>query len=260
MEEEIRKVENEVLFVNGKAEVPQQGKRSASLQNLQDRFQNVPIANKTPVWLQQGLASVVIRSPWSKFVSKFKEKLDLPRKLKKYQTDPCAHMSERCTAPLKVLSDQDRLLPFIKEQLQDSVRVLNQIKEKIPKLIEGDKQLYARLLSDTRSKADIQNFYEPISEKLDSLKGEVFVYAMTEIRRADFSSGDLKWTEDFRSIVSRGSMSTVYAGELFSKVEKEVKVALKVYTDLLSKENVCQFWTEDITMRFVRLKQSMNMR
>ena len=81
------------------------------------------------------------------------------------------------------------------------------------------------------------------------------MYAMTEIRRSDFSEGDLKWTEDSRSIVGNGTFSTVYAGELSRKEEKEIKVALKVYTDLLSEENVFQFWNEDMTMRFVRLKQ-----
>ena len=256
MEEEIRKVEDEVLFVNGTAEVFQQKKTYFwSPKHPRERFQNVPIVKKTPVWLRQGLPSVVIRSLLSKLVSKLRERLDSPRKLKKYQTDQCAYMSERCKASLKVLSDQIHLLPFITEQLEDSVRVLNQIKEKIPKLIEGDKQLYQQLLSDTRSKADIQNFYEPISKKLESLKEKVFVYAMTEIRRSDFSEGDLKWTEDSRSIVGNGTFSTVYAGELSRKEEKEIKVALKVYTDLLSEENVFQFWNEDMTMRFVRLKQ-----
>ena len=220
----------------------------------EEGFQNGPIASKTPVWLRQGLASVIIRSPLSKLVSKLKERLDFSRKLSKYQTDPCTHMSERCTASLEILSDQDRLLPFITEQLEDSVQVLNQIKEKIPKLIEGDEELYRQLLSDTRSKADIQNFYEPIGEKLESLKGEVIVYALKEIRRSDFSDGDLKWTEDDRSIVGRGSLSTVYSGVLSRKEEKEIKVALRVHTDLLSKENVGQFWNEDMTMRFVRLK------
>ena len=254
MEEEIRKVEDEVLFVNGTAEVFQQEKRTTGLQNIPERFQNVPTANETPAWFRQGLASVVIRSTLSNIVTRFMERLDFPRKLKKYQTDRCAYMSERCKASLKVLSHQEHLLPFIKEQLKDSVRVLNQIKEKIPKLIEGDKQLYEQLLSDTRSKADIQNFFEPIRKKLESLKGQVSVYDMTEIRKSDFFEGDLKWTEDYRSIVGRGTLSTVYVGELSRKGEKEVKVALKVYTDLLSKENVGQFLNEDMTMRFVRLK------
>ena len=255
MEEEIRRVEDEVLFENGTAEVFQQEIRTANPLSIpEEGFQNGPIASKTPVWLRQGLASVVIRSPLSKLVSKLKERLDFSRKLSKYQTDPCTHMSERCTASLEILSDQDRLLPFITEQLEDSVQVLNQIKEKIPKLIEGDEQLYRQLLSDTRSKADIQNFYEPIGEKLESLKGEVIVYALKEIRRSDFSDGDLKWTEDDRSIVGRGSLSTVYSGVLSPKEEKEIKVALRVHTDLLSKENVGQFWNEDMTMRFVRLK------
>lgn len=85
----------------------------------------------------------------------------------------------------------------------------------------------------------------------------MIVYALKEIRRSDFSDGDLKWTEDDRFIVGRGSLSTVYSGVLSRKEEKEIKeieVALRVHTDLLSKENVGQFWNEDMTMRFVRLK------
>lgn len=252
MEEEIRKVEDEVLFVDGTAEVFQPEKSTNTLRQTQERFQNVPIASRSHVWLRQGLASVVIRSPLSKLVSKLKGKRNFPRKIKEYETDRCAYMSERCRVCLEVLSDQNRLFPFINEQLEDSVLFLNQIKEKIPKLIEGDKQLYQQLLSDRRNKADILSCYEPKRENLESLMGDVAIYATKEIMRSDFIPKDLKWTEDCKSIIGSGSFSTVYAGVLTRKEGKEVKVALKVYTDLLSKENVRQFWDEGMIMRQVR--------
>lgn len=37
---------------------------------------------------------------------------------------------------------------------------------------------------------------------------------MAEIRRSDYSEGDLKWTEDYRSIVGRGTLSTVWAVQI----------------------------------------------
>lgn len=252
MEEEIRKVE-EVLFVDETPNVLYQEQRTIA--KTQERFQKVPIVNTNPVWLRQGLASVVIRSPFSTLLSKIKEKLNFQTEFQQYKKEPCDYMSKRChTACLEVFSAQDRLLPFINEQLEDSVQVLKQIKEKIPKLIEGDKQLYQQLLTDTRSKTDIQNFYEPLNARLETLMRDVTLYTVKEIRRSDFTSRDIKWTEDSKSIIGRGSFSTVYTGFLSRKEEVEVKVALKVYTDSLTRENVWHFIEEEQALRFVKLK------
>lgn len=69
----------------------------------------------------------------------------------------------------------------------------------------------------------------------------MIVYVLKEIRWFDFFDGDLKWIEDDRFIVGRGSLFIVYFGVFFCKEEKEIKeieVVLRVYIDFFLKENV----------------------
>lgn len=248
MEEEVRMVEEEVLFVDEKPEGVHHAKKKS-----QKGIQKLPSASTFPVWLKQGLASIVINSPFSfgAFLSKIKEKLNYQTKLQSYEKDPCAYMSNRCRESLKVISTQDRLLVFIQAQLEDSIHLLRQMREKIPKLIEGDQQLYQQLLEDTRSTTEIQNFYEPHKTTLESLKRDVTVYKVKEIRRSDFTTKELTWTENSKSIIGTGSFSIIYSGVLSRKGEREVTVALKVYKDRLTRENVLHFIDEEQALRFV---------
>ncbi|KAL9963754.1 hypothetical protein ACROYT_G027290 [Oculina patagonica] len=185
-------------------------------------------------------------------LSKIKEKLNYQTKLQSYEKDPCAYMSNRCRESLKVISTQDHLLVFIQAQLEDSIHLLRQMREKIPKLIEGDQQLYHKLLEDTRSTTEIQNFYEPHKNTLESLKRDVTVYKVKEIRRSDFTAKELRWTENSKSIIGTGSFSIIYSGVLSRKGEREVKVALKVYKDRLTRENVWHFIDEEQALRQLR--------
>ncbi len=250
MEEEVRMVEEDVLFVNEKPV----GVHHAhfATKKSQKGIQRLCSASTFPVWLKQGLASIVIDSPFSfgAFLSKIKEKLNYQTTLQLYEKDPCAYMSDRCRESLKVITNQDRLLPFIQAQLEDSIHLLRQIKEKIPKLIEGDQQLYQQLLEDTRSTTEIQNVYEPHKSTLESLKRDVTFYTVKEIRRSDFPIKELTWTENGESIIGRGSFSIVYSGVLSRKGEREVKVALKVYKDLLTREHVWHFIAEEQALRY----------
>ena len=250
MEEEVRMAEEELLFVYEKPDVHHE---QFTTRKSQKRIQKLPPASTFPVWLTQGLASIVIDPSFSfwAFLSKIKEILNYPTKLQIYEKDPCAYMSERCLESLKVISNQDRLLCFIKAQLEDSIQLLKQMREKIPKLIEGDQQLYQQLLEDTRSKTEIQNVYEPLNTMLESLKRDVTFYSVTEIRRSDFTTRETMWAEDAESIIGRGSFSIVYSGVLSRKGEPAVKVALKVYNELLTRENVWHFIDEEQPLRFV---------
>lgn len=251
MEEEVRMVEDEVLFLNEKSKGVHLEQFTTT--RSQKGIQKLPPVTTFPVWLKQGLASVVIESPLSigTLLSKIKEKLNYQTKLQMYEKDPCAYMSRRSQECLKVISTQDRVLCFIETQLEDSIQLLRQMREKIPKLIEGDQQLYQQLLEDTRSKAEIQNFYEPLNNMLESLKQDVTVYTVKEIRRSDFTSKELTWTEQETSIVGRGSFSNVYSGVLSRKGEPTVKVALKAYREPLTRDNVWHFIDEEQALRFV---------
>ena len=250
MEEEIRKVEEDVLFEQEDREsyTHEPPKPSTSRRNLTKTSIDVT----TPVWFRQGLASVVVGAPFvGALTQKFKESFHYKKKLERYKKDPIPYMKKRSLKCLKIIASEERLLPFIRDQLQDAVHFLIQIKAKIPRLREGDKKLYHQLLSESRSKLEIQGIYEPVSTRLEGLKRDITVFNVKEIRKSDFSSGELKWNEDGKSVIGRGTFSTVYSGVLSRRGEPEIKVALKVYSNPLKRNNVWHFIDEERALRFV---------
>ena len=246
MEEEIRQVENE--FDDVEQEVPKHEEitPTKSRSKWQRKF-----TETTPVWLRQGLASVVVGSPLGSFGAKIKKKLHYKSKLERYVDDPCDYLSRRSRKCLKAIATQDRLLPFINKQLEDAVQFLKQIKDKIPKLLESDEALYKNLLEVGRSKTQVQEIYQPLERQVESLTRELTVYNLTEMRKSDFTDDELKWDGKFESIIGHGSFSTVYRGALTREGEPEVKVALKVYKDPLTTRNVWHFVDEERALRFV---------
>ena len=249
MEDEIREVEEEAFVLDKEAgtDLPQQeDEENVKPTKLRGKLQK----GAAPVWLRQGLASVVVGSPLSMLGSKLKKKLHYKTKLERYIEDPCAYMSKRSRKCLKVIATQDRLLSFINEQLEDAVFFLRQIKKKIPKLREGDEQMYQQLLQDKRSNAEIQKIYEPLNMQLESLKRDLTVYNLREIRMSDFTSEELKFEGgNFDSILGRGSFSTVFRGVLYRKGTPEIKVAIKMYGDPLTANNVWHFVDEERALR-----------
>ena len=248
MEEEIRQVEEEAFLNDVELEVLQhENERMIMLRA------KLPgnIGENTPVWLRQGLSSVVVGSPFSVFRSKLKKKLQYRTKLEKYLDDRCDYMSKRSHKCLETIAIPDRLLPFINKQLADAVQFLKKIKEKISKVMEEDEKLYQRLLEDDRSRTQIQKIYEPVERKLKYLTGELTVYNLIENRESDFTSDELKWDGNFESIIGYGRFSTVYKGALSRSGESEIEVALKVFRDPLTANNVWHFADEEHALRFV---------
>ena len=245
MEEELRQVVEEGFIDEVvEPETPQ----------LEDETPTKPrgiVAKTAPVWLRQGLASVMVGSHLGSFGAKIKKKLKYKTKIESYTDDPCDYMSKRSRKCLQVIATQDRLLPFINKQLEDAVQFLRQIKEKIPKLLEADAQLYQQLLEDDRSKTQIQEIYEPLDRQLGSLTSELIVYNLREIRKSDFTNDELKWDGNFNSIIGSGSFSTVYKGTLNRKGEPKIEVALKVYKNPVTTSNVRHFVDEEKALRFV---------
>ena len=250
MEEEILQAEEEVFFDD--TETPKHDEVTTTKTKCKSRARTRRnTADTAPVWFQQGLASVVVGSPLrGSFGSKHK-KLHYKAKLERYADDPCDYMSKRSRKCLKMIATQDRLLPFINKQLEPAVRFLKQMKEKIPKLLEGDEQLYQQLLDDDRSKTQVQELYGTLDKQLEYLTRELTVYNLREIRKSDFTNDELKWERSYKSVISSGSFSTVYKGKLTRKGEPEIEVALKVYKDLLTTNNVWYFVDEERALRFV---------
>ena len=130
----------------------------------------------TSVWFRQGLSSVVVGVPFfGVFTQKFKHSIQYNRKLQSYNKDPSVYMKKRSEKCLKIIANEDRLLPCITGQLDDAVQFLSEIKTKIPRLRENDKKLYRQLLTESRSKLEIQGAYEPLRSRLEDLKRGIMV-------------------------------------------------------------------------------------
>ena len=240
MEEEIQ-VEEQVFLDESEADI--------SLD--EEVTQSKSRKSTAPTWLRQGLASVVVSSPrvFSKIGPKLLKMAQHITKLESYNDDPCSYMSKRSRKFLKVIATEERLIPFISTQLEDAVRFLTQIKEKISQLREGDRKLYKQLLEDKRSKTVIKEVYEPLKIQINLLQRSLTVYRVNEVRKSDFTDEELKCDEKWESIIGDGSYSTVYRGVLHRKGHPEIEVALKRYRDPLTTNNVRHFVEEERALR-----------
>ena len=242
MEEEIRRVKDEAFLDDSQANVSEDEEVTSSKSRK---------TAAAPIWLRQGLASVVVGSPrvFGMLGSKLKRMAHYRTKLESYTDDPCSYMSKRSRKCLKVIATPDHLLPFINEQLEDAVQFLREIREKIPKLREGDEQLYQQLLEDKRSKTEIQEVYEPLNQQMEWLKRSLTVYNLREIRKSDFTKEELKCDERQESIIGNGSFSIVHKGLLTREGKPEIEVAVKMYRDPLTTHNVWHFVDEERALR-----------
>ena len=209
--------------------------------------------DSAPIWLRQGLAPVIIGSPLKTLglLKTVKKKFHYKGKRERYQEDPSAYMSKRSKKCLAMIGTKDRLLPLINEQLEDAIHCLIRLKDKMPKQLECNDRFYQKLLDDDRSKTVVRESYEPLAMKAESLRRELTVFSLKEIRKSDFTRDELKWDEHRQSIIGRGSFSTVYKGILTQSGKPEVKVAIKEYIRPLSASNVWHFVDEEKALRFV---------
>ena len=227
----------------------------ADVSQDEDVTQSRSRKSTAPPWFRQGLASVVVGSSGvlsklSKLGARGKK---TPRfkltKLERYNNSPCGYMSQRSRKCLDGFATQDRLLPFITEQLEDAVQFLRQIKENIRKLREGDEQLYLQLIEHKRSKTEIQEIYEPLKKQIRMLQYGLTVYNVSEVMTSDFTDEELKCDEKWESIIGEGSFSTVYKGVISRKGQPAIEVALKRYREPLTTNNAWHFVDEERALR-----------
>ena len=244
MAEEIYMVEDQAFL----------GETEADVLNNEELTQSKSRKSTTPAWLRQGLASVVVGSSGAlsklgKLAPKGKKKPHFTlSKLERYENSPCGYMSQRSRKCIDGLATQDRLLPFITEQLEDAVQFLRQIREKIPQLRKGDELLYQQLLENKRSKTENQEIFKPLMEQIRMLQNSLTLFNVSEVRKTDFMDEELKCDEKWQSIIGEGSFSTVYKGVL-SRGGQEIKVALKRYREPLTTNNAWHFADEERALR-----------
>ena len=244
MAEEIYMVEDQAFL----------DKTEADVLNNEELTQSRSRKSTTPAWFRQGLASVVVGSSGAlsklgKLAPKGKKKPHFTlSKLERYANSPCGYMSQRSRKCIDGLATQDRLLPFITEQLEDAVQFLRQIREKIPQLRKGDELLYQQLLENKRSKTENQEIFKPLMEQIRMLQNSLTLFNVSEVRKTDFMDEELKCDEKWQSIIGEGSFSTVYKGVL-SRGGQEIGVALKRYREPLTTNNAWHFVDEERALR-----------
>ncbi|XP_022806969.1 uncharacterized protein LOC111344030 [Stylophora pistillata] len=244
MEEDLRNVEEGALSGNPVQDRPDDAYSGLPAIQPKTLSKTHPPGN-APVWFRQGLASVVLSTPFMAALSKtLKRNFQNKKKLENFKTNPNSYMEKKSKKCLRIISNEDSLLPFITEQLEDAVQFLVQIKAKIPRIREGDKKFYLQLLTDSRNVFEIQGIYQPVNSSVDALRREIAVFKISSMRTSDFSAGKLIWSQDDKFIVGKGTFSTVYSGVLWQEGHPETKVALKVYNSPLRSSNVWHFTEE----------------
>ncbi|PFX16121.1 MAP kinase kinase kinase wis4 [Stylophora pistillata] len=251
-------MEEEIRYLQVEAGRPEQGNPSCEPPKRHTSRRRFPrihsgLQGSTPMWFRQGLTSVVLDTPFIyNFPEKLKRNFQHKKKLETFKRAPDAYMQMESMKCLGLIANEESLLPFINDQLKDAVQFLKNIKAKISRLREGDKLLYSKLReANSRSTLQIKEVYEPIRSRLEVLKREVTVFEVNSLRTSDFSSKELQWNQDDKSIVGRGSFATVYSGVLLRQGQPKVEVALKVYNNPLRSSNISHFIGEEYSLRYL---------
>ena len=186
----------------------------------------VVIGVTSPIWVPVSLVTLVIGAPMVGILEII-NKLENRRRIKKYKKDECAFMTEASADYLHGATNESVLKVFVENQLNEAKLCLEQIKERIPELIEADKML-CKALGDVRlSQIEIQELYQPIVDEASDIRGHLAIFALHGIRAIDISSEKLDWKEESSSRLGCGAFATVYQGKMRRQGEEQT-VALKV--------------------------------
>ncbi|RMX55977.1 hypothetical protein pdam_00021724 [Pocillopora damicornis] len=215
------------------------------LGNFNPKSQIVYLSCKTAQWLED-LLDRMSRQVCIKLKSAKMSHQETEEKIKRV----LRRMEELQNSQKRIFDELNRLLPFISKQLEDAVLYLRLIKEKILKLREGDELIYQRLLEDERGSTEIRKIYEPLNNELEFLRRNVTVYTLREIGQSDFAREELKCdVENLDFFIGGGSFSAVFRGILHRKGSPEIMVAIKMYSDPLTSNNVWHFVDEERALR-----------
>ena len=142
---------------------------------------------------------------------------------------------------LKYFSTREALLPFVKDQLDQALLCLRDMERRIPMLLDADVQLCQRLMKEEQSKQDVETQYKPKKEKCESLRGELGLFGALEIRSMQISWCDLQWNVSEDNFPQQNILPVgTYQGTISSGRYPSRPVNLRVYQDLLTKDNITE--------------------
>lgn len=165
-----------------------------------------------------------------------------------YQKDKATFMKGCSQEYLKDAADLKNLKRFVRGELKEVENYLNDMKDRLPKIIKADKELYEQLAGDERSQAKIEKLYQPIFDDSLEQRRQLAIFGITEACSASICRKDVKWNEDGSSSLGSGSFATVYEGNLKRHGEDQI-VALKVFHKELCNENAIAIMEEIYNLR-----------
>ena len=131
--------------------------------------------------------------------------------------------------------------PFVKDQWDQALLGLQDIESRIPMLIDADVQLCQRLMKEEQSKQDVETQYKPKKEKCDCLRGQLGLFGALEIRSIQISWCDLQWNVSEDNFLQQNILPvSTYQGIISSGSYPSRQVNLRVYQDLLTKDNITE--------------------
>ena len=213
--------------------------------------EKVIIGVTSPIWVPVGLVVLVVSVPVVGAIA-VKEKLENWNKIRQYNKDKCAFMAKASQEYLNEVVEEQRLKPFVIEQLKEARVCLKQVLDRIPQLIEEDKMLCQQLRDENRSKKEVEDFYQPLHKKSVQIRDEMALFGIKEVRTMDISCDDLEW-QDYAPL-GKGAFAAVYRGKLKMRgKDKPVDVAVKVWNEELNEDTASDILSESEILRLVLL-------
>lgn len=161
-----------------------------------------------------------------------------------FKKNKCSFMAQMSKNFLKNFAQPQHLKPFLQHCFKNVQSCLDELQNKLPKVIEECRINCRDLKEDKRSKNDKESTYRPILEESQKHKTEVASFGIEEILSVAILSDDVDWQKPLGS----GSFSIVYQGKLKIQGAEEM-VALKEFKDPLPDINRTKIAEEVYVLR-----------
>ncbi|XP_068736761.1 uncharacterized protein [Montipora capricornis] len=174
------------------------------------------------------------------------------KNIKTFKKDKCAFMAKASAEYLDELNLKDNSVrQFVEEQLREAKLCLQDIKARIPQLIQADKMLCEQLYDENRGKKEIIEIYRPLLDNATEFRGNLAVFGFEDVFGEDVNRKTLDWKEDASHRLGSGASGVAYKGTM-TKDQHAHPVAMKVYSEALNPRNACEIIAEVELLRKLR--------
>ena len=145
---------------------------------------------------------------------------------------------------------------FVEDKLRVARQYLDQIEERLPALVEADRELYEQLsrkrLEETRFEKKTKARYQPIFVDGSQLRDQLALFGITDVCVVKIDREELDWKEEMSSRLGSGAFAAVYKGTMRRR-EEVTTVALKVCNEALNADNASEIMQEMKILRQVEM-------